>query len=96
VIHFRGNLSVDGRYYSDAFTPMADDTWLIRRLRPTLEGTLWGNFDFRFMPDFGQGKSIVQDAWGDVRFAPWATVQFGKFKAPVGSNVSSSSSSRVS
>ena len=84
AIHFRGNLSVDGRYYSDAYTPMTDDTWLIRRLRPTLEGTLWGNFDFRFMPDFAQGKSILQDAWGDVRFAPWAVLQFGKFKAPVG------------
>jgi phosphate-selective porin OprO/OprP len=84
AIRFRGNVSLDGRYYSDALTPMTDDTFLIRRLRPTLEGTLWGNFDFRFMPDFAQGKTIIQDAWGDVRFAPWATVEFGKFKAPVG------------
>ena len=84
VIHFRGNLSVDGRYYSDAYTPETDDTFLIRKLRPTLEGTLWGNFDFRFMPDFGLGKSIIQDAWGDIRFEPWLVLQFGKFKAPVG------------
>jgi len=83
-IHFRGNLSVDGRYYSDAYTPETDDTFLIRKLRPTLEGTLWGDFDFRFMPDFGQGKSIIQDAWGDIRFEPWLVLQFGKFKAPVG------------
>ncbi len=84
MIHFRGNLSVDGRYYSDAYTPQSDDTWLIRKLRPTLEGTLWNYFDFRFMPDFGQGKTILQDAWADARIAPWLVFQFGKFKAPVG------------
>lgn len=84
VIHFRGNLSVDGRYYSDAYTPETDDTWLIRKLRPTLEGTLWSYFDFRFMPDFGEGKTVLQDAWGDARVAPWLVFQFGKFKAPVG------------
>jgi hypothetical protein len=63
VIRLRGNLSVDGRYYSDAYTPESDDTWLIRKLRPTLEGTLWHYFDFRLMPDFGQGKTILQDGW---------------------------------
>lgn len=84
VIHFRGNLSVDGRYYGDSYTPETDDTWLIRKLRPTLEGTLWNYFDFRFMPDFGQGKTILQDAWADARAEPWLVFQFGKFKAPVG------------
>jgi phosphate-selective porin OprO/OprP len=84
AIHLRGNVSVDGRYFSDSYTPATADTWLIRRLRPTLEGTLANNFDYRFMPDFALGKSIVQDAWGDVRIAPWLVFQFGKFKAPVG------------
>ncbi|MGA2564786.1 MAG: porin, partial [Steroidobacteraceae bacterium] len=84
VIHFRGNASVDGRYFSDSYTPQSADTWLIRRLRPTLEGTLDENFDFRFMPDFGQGKTILQDAWADVRIEPWLVFQAGKFKAPVG------------
>ncbi len=84
VIRFRGNLSVDGRYFSDAYTPETADTWLVRKLRPTLEGTLWSDFDFRFMPDFGQGKTVLDDAWGDVRVEPWLVFQFGKFKAPVG------------
>ena len=84
AIHFRGNLSVDGRYFSDAYTPATADTWLVRKLRPTLEGTLDGRYDFRFMPDFGQGKAILQDGWGDARIAPWLVFQFGKFKAPVG------------
>jgi|SRR5579862_8807497 len=84
TLRFRGNLSVDGRYYGDAYTPESADTWLIRKLRPTLEGTLWNFFDFRFMPDFGQGKTILQDAWADARAKPWLVFQFGKFKAPVG------------
>lgn len=84
VIHFRGNVSVDDRYFSDSYTPVTADTWLIRRLRPTLEGTLAGTIDFRIMPDFAQGKTILQDGWGDVRIEPWLVFQFGKFKAPVG------------
>jgi phosphate-selective porin OprO and OprP len=84
VIHLRGNVSVDDRYFSDAYTPQTADTWLIRRLRPTLEGTLDGNIDYRIMPDFAQGKTILQDGWGDIRFEPWLVFQFGKFKAPVG------------
>ena len=84
VIRFRGNVSVDGRYYSDAYTTQSSDTWLVRKLRPTLEGTLWDYFDFRLMPDFGQGKTILQDGWADARLRPWLVFQFGKFKAPVG------------
>lgn len=83
-LHFRGNIAVDGRYYSDAYTPQTDDTWLVRKLRPTLEGTLENRYDFRIMPDFGQGKAILQDGWADARVRPWLVFQFGKFKAPVG------------
>jgi phosphate-selective porin OprO/OprP len=75
---------VDGRYYSDSYTPTTDETWLIRRLRPTLEGTLASNFEFRIMADFAQGKTILQDAWAYARIEPWLVFQFGKFKAPVG------------
>jgi phosphate-selective porin OprO/OprP len=84
MLHLRGNVSVDGRYFSDDITPIAADTWLVRRLRPTFEGTIANQFDFRFMPDFGLGKSIVQDAWADARITPALVLTFGKFKAPVG------------
>ncbi|HXN09906.1 MAG TPA: porin [Steroidobacteraceae bacterium] len=84
VIHFRGNVSLDGRFFSDSSTPITADTWLVRRLRPTLEGTLDRNIDFRIMPDFAQGKTVLQDGWANVRFEPWLSLEFGKFKAPVG------------
>jgi phosphate-selective porin OprO/OprP len=83
-IHFRGNVSVDNRDFSDSSTPTSADTWLIRKLRPTLEGTVGSIYDFRFMPDFGLGKTIIQDAWADARVEPWLVFTLGKFKAPVG------------
>jgi phosphate-selective porin OprO/OprP len=84
VIRFRGNLAVDGRWYSDHSTPDTADTFLFRRVRPYFEGTLDRIYDFRFMPDFGNGKSIIVDAFVTGRFAPWFAVQAGKFKGPVG------------
>jgi phosphate-selective porin OprO/OprP len=84
VVRLRGNVSVDGRYFTDSYTPPSADTWLVRRLRPTLEGTLDGRYDFRIMPDFGLGKSIVQDAWAAARVQPWLVLTIGKFKAPMG------------
>jgi phosphate-selective porin OprO/OprP len=41
-------------------------------------------YDFRFMPDFGNGRAIVQDAYINARFKPWFALQAGKFKGPVG------------
>ena len=84
VIRFRGNLAVDGRFYSDHSTPNTAETWTFRRVRPYFEGTLDRIYDFRFMPDFGNGKSIIVDAFVTARFAPWFAVQAGKFKGPVG------------
>ena len=31
-----------------------EDSWLAARVRPMVEGTLGGIYDFRFTPDFGQ------------------------------------------
>jgi phosphate-selective porin OprO/OprP len=84
VIKFRANLAVDGRFFQDNNTARTADTWLLRRARPYFEGTVNGIFDFRFMPDFGGGRAIVQDAYVSARFKPWFVLQAGKFKGPVG------------
>lgn len=84
VIRFRGLLQVDGRRFSDDITPQTADTWLLRRVRPIIEGTVFNIYDFRFTPDFAGGKTIVQDAYVAARFEPWAVVTAGKFKVPVG------------
>jgi phosphate-selective porin OprO and OprP len=84
VLRVRGVLHFDGRYFPDDVTAATADTWLLRRVRPVIEGTLNGIYDFRFTPDFGGGRSLVQDAYVAARFKPWAVVTAGKFKVPVG------------
>ncbi|NLG74897.1 MAG: porin [Xanthomonadaceae bacterium] len=84
VSKLRGVLHFDGRRYFDDVTPSTADTFLLRRVRPTLEGTLNGIFDYRFTPDFAGGRTIILDAFVAARLAPWATVTAGKFKVPVG------------
>jgi phosphate-selective porin OprO and OprP len=84
TLHLGANLSLDYRYFDDSFDKTSADTWLVRKARVILEGQLGGRYDFRFMPDFGQGKSIIQDAWVAARAFPELIFTVGKFKAPVG------------
>lgn len=84
VLKIRGTLHIDGRWYADDVTPETADTFLLRRVRPTIEGTLGRIYDFRFTPDFGGGKTIILDAYAAARLRPWATITAGKFKVPVG------------
>jgi phosphate-selective porin OprO/OprP len=84
VLRVRGVLHFDGRYFADDLTPETADTWIFRRVRPTLEGTLNGLYDFRFTPDFAGGRTIILDAFVAARLKPWAVVTAGKFKVPVG------------
>ena len=84
IVRLRGLLHFDGRYFLDDATPETADTWILRRVRPILEGTFNGIFDFRFTPDFAAGRSIIQDAFIAARLQHWAVVTAGKFKVPVG------------
>ena len=84
AVKLRGVLHFDGRRFSDDITPATADTFLLRRVRPTLEGTLNDIYDFRFTPDFAGGRTIILDAFIAARLKPWATVTVGKFKVPVG------------
>ena len=41
-------------------------------------------FDFRIMPDFGGGQSLLYDGYVEGRFHPAAKLRAGKFKPPLG------------
>jgi len=84
TIKLRGVIHFDGRHFLDDITPETADTLALRRVRPIVEGTVGGIYDFRFTPDFAAGKAIVQDAYVTGRFKPWLNVTAGKFKVPVG------------
>lgn len=60
------------------------DTWLLRRIRPIIQGTLLGIYDFRFTPDFAGNSATVVDAYIDARFHPTFKVRAGIFKSFVG------------
>ena len=91
VLKVRGYIQADARFYpDDAVTGTANDTFLLRRVRPILEGTVFEKFDYRLMLDFGSNVSLnsandpfVQDAYVTARFKPWFQVVAGKMKEPV-------------
>ena len=83
-VKLRGVVHFDGRYLANDDPNDLKDTWQATRIRPIIEGTLGGIYDFRFTPDFGQGRTVIQDAYVTGRFDPSFQVTAGKFKAPVG------------
>lgn len=83
VLKLRGYIQADSRSVSGK-TSDNDDTFLLRRVRPIFEGTVAKYIDFRIMPDFGGGKTELQDAWLDFKYFPQAKLQVGKFKTPFG------------
>ncbi len=74
---------LDGRFSLDDPKPITN-TFTLRKLRPTLSGRIAKYFDFKLMPDFGNGVAVVQDAYFDMRFSPKFRVRTGKEKTPVG------------
>ena len=83
VFRIRGYLQTDGRFFFDQ-SPIATDTFVLRRARPIFEGTIYKYFDFRIMPDFGLGTTVLQDAYLDAKFHPSFKIRFGKAKVPFG------------
>nr|WP_294841656.1 porin [uncultured Methylotenera sp.] len=72
-----GNLDANG--FHDA-----NDTALLRRIRPTIQGTLFGKYDFRFTPEFAGGSASAVDAYIDARLDPAFKIRAGKYKPFVG------------
>lgn len=83
-IRFRGTLFADNRAYAGDSAPETADTFLLRSVRPTFEGTFGGIYDFKLTPDFGSGRSTIVDAYAAARFKRGFVVTVGKFKPSVG------------
>jgi phosphate-selective porin OprO/OprP len=82
-IVFGATVQVDGRFSLDEPLPITN-TFTIRKARPTLTGRVAKYFEFRLMPDFGNGTATLFDAYVDMRFSPRFRVRAGKDKTPVG------------
>jgi phosphate-selective porin OprO/OprP len=79
----RGYLQVDARFFPLEQGDTGTDSFFLRRVRPILEGTVYKHFDFRLMPDFGEGKTTLQHAYTDVKYWPYAKFRAGKYKVPL-------------
>jgi phosphate-selective porin OprO/OprP len=71
-------------YLTDEPPGSIPSEFLIRRARIYVEGTVFEWVDFRILPDFGQGQTVLQDAFVDLRPLAWAKLRAGKFKSPFG------------
>jgi phosphate-selective porin OprO/OprP len=83
-LKFRGYVQADGRFVGDSDGTSGPTNFVLRRVRPVLEATAFKLFDVKLMPDFGQGTTVLQDAYADLKFVPWLKVRAGKFKGPFG------------
>ena len=84
VLNLKGQLQVDSRWYLDDQAHNGADEFLVRRARPILEGTLFKDFDFRIMPDFGNSQVVLYDAYVEWKHWPELKLRAGKFKSPFG------------
>lgn len=81
----RGLLQIDSRTFFHDSGISGNDSFLLRRARPILQGTVYRDFDFLFVPDFGgTGSPQIFDAYVNYRCQPELQLRVGKFKTPVG------------
>jgi phosphate-selective porin OprO/OprP len=93
VVTLHGLVQVDSRTFQQNDKVPGNDSILLRRARPILSGTVYRDFDFLFVPEFGNGTPgaassattpSIYDAYVNYRYSPAFQIQAGKFKAPVG------------
>ncbi len=79
-LRIRGNIHADGRFYFGDTS--GTDTFLLRRVRPIIQGTVAEKFGFRIMPDFAGSSVTLLDANATYSHSPAFNVLIGKAKSP--------------
>jgi len=82
VLRLRGLLHFDSRWYFNDGGIGDNDSFVIRRARPILEGTVFRDFDFLFTPEFGGSSPAIRDAWLNYRYNDALQLRAGKMKPP--------------
>jgi phosphate-selective porin OprO/OprP len=91
VIH--GLIQVDSRTFGSDDHIAGNDSILLRRARPIISGTVFHDFDFMFVPEFGNATPgatssattpSIYDAYLNYHYSPEFQIQAGRFKTPVG------------
>jgi phosphate-selective porin OprO and OprP len=84
-LHIGGQVQFDSREYLADGGGIQNNTFILRRARPIIDGTLDKIYSFQFVPEFG-GTAPVSIYDANLRFAPTQAMRFkiGKFKSPIG------------
>jgi phosphate-selective porin OprO/OprP len=84
AIQLKGVLQVDSRTFFNDSGIAGNDSFLLRRARPILQGTVYRDFDFLFVPDFAGSTPQIFDAYVNYKYNPALQLRAGKFKSPIG------------
>lgn len=90
VLRLGGIIQFDTRWYFDnvpSSNPLVvppTDTFIMRKVRPVMEGVFYDKIGFRLMTDFGNGQVVLQDAYIEYRQNKNFNIRAGKYKPPMG------------
>ncbi len=84
ALRLKALLQFDGAFFQGDEAKTETNSFQLTSARPMVEATVSRIYDLKFVPDFGQGKTVIQDATLDARFHPLAMLRVGKFKSPFG------------
>jgi phosphate-selective porin OprO/OprP len=72
------------RTYLSRYPNNFPSTFLLRKVRPYFDVTLWKFAQFRIVPDFSGGSVTLLDAYADLTALPELKLRVGRFTAPIG------------
>jgi phosphate-selective porin OprO/OprP len=84
LLRIRAQLQTDGRFFAGNDAYEAGDTFLIRRFRPGMDGTLFSLVDYRLVADFAGGTVQIMEAYLDLHPREWLRLRAGKYKGVIG------------
>jgi phosphate-selective porin OprO/OprP len=84
LLKIGADLQVDSRSFVGEGSQSLSDSLLLRRVRPTFSGTVYRYVDYYFRPDFGQGTTVIYDAYVELKYFDRLRLRVGKFKPGVG------------
>lgn len=82
TVRLRASIQTDARFFVDNEAKVKD-RFELKQARIWVEGRLWKYFDYKLMPDFGSNQTILADAYVDVHYFPFASLEIGKQKSPI-------------
>ena len=89
VVALHGVIQVDSRTFEQNDKVQGNDSILLRRARPILSGTVYRDFDFLFVPEFGGGTPgasssattpSIYDAYVNYRYSPAFQIPGGQIQ----------------